>query len=80
MAETSPFNINLMKTLRTPQQVRESINNRTFLNLDKIPVIVTIPFSKRKQDLGVQFWTKKMINKGEVVNSDNTVSRFVELY
>ena len=69
-----------MTTLRTPQQVREGMNNKTFPSSDRIPVIVTIPFSKRKQDLGVQFWTKEMISKGESLNTDNTVSKFVELY
>lgn len=69
-----------MTTLRTPQQVREGMNNKTFSISDRTPVIVTIPVSKRKQDLGVQFWTNEMIEKGESLNTDNTVSKFVELY
>ncbi len=71
-----------MKTVRTPQQVREGMKNTKidFSKFSRIPVIVTLPVSKGVQDLGIQFWTKEMIAKGESVNPDNTISKFVELY
>lgn len=69
-----------MKTLRTASQVREGLNNKFFSISDRTPVIVTIPVSKRKQDLGVQFWTNEAIATGESINSDGTVSKFIELY
>lgn len=70
-----------MITVRTPQQVREGANFKKFEKAnDRIAVIVTIPFSKRKQDLGIQFWTEEMIREVSSKNADGTISKFVELY
>lgn len=70
-----------MKTLRAPQQVRKGAGFKKFDNANgRTAVIVTIPVSKRKQDLGIQFWTKGQIEAGQSANSDSSVSRFVEIY
>jgi hypothetical protein len=70
-----------MKTLRTPQQVREDINFKKLPSEgNRIPVIVTIPISARKQDLGVQFWTKLEIINGFSKNSDGSISYYRENY
>jgi len=70
-----------METIKTPQQLREGLNHKTFnLPYGRTAVIATIPFSETQQDLGVQFWDTQTLKKGEKVNSDGTVSKFVELY
>jgi hypothetical protein len=70
-----------MKTLRTPQQVREDINFKKLPSEgNRTPVIVTIPISARKQDLGVQFWTKLEIINGFSKNSDGSISYYRENY
>ena len=70
-----------MKTLRTPSEVRKGMNNKVLVEENgRIPAIVTIPISSRKQDLGVQFWTKENIEEGFVQNTDQTISKFIELY
>lgn len=69
-----------MTTIRTSNELRQEMNNKVFSSSLRIPVIVTIPFSKRKQDLGLQFWTKEMIANGNSINTDGTISKFVELY
>jgi hypothetical protein len=69
-----------MTTTRTTEQLREDMNYKKLPSGDRIAVIVTVPFSKRKQDLGVQFWTKEMIQEGYSTNTDNTISKFVEIY
>lgn len=70
-----------METIRTPQQVREGLNNKTFsLPIGRTAVIATMPFSDTQCDLGVQFWDAETLKKGEKVNSDGTISKFVEFY
>jgi hypothetical protein len=70
-----------MKTIRTSSQVREGLNNKSFSESNGLTaVIVTIPFSSKKQDLGVQFWSDSDLSNGFVINTDSTVSRFVDIY
>jgi len=54
-----------MKTLQTVEQVRSGASKLTCSN-NRLPVIVTIPLSKRKQDLGIQFWTPEQITSKQV--------------
>jgi hypothetical protein len=70
-----------MKTIRTASQVREGINNKSFsLENGLTAVIATIPFSSRKEDLGIQFWNAEILAKGFSVNVDGSISRLVEIY
>jgi hypothetical protein len=70
----------IMRTLRTVSEVRNGNGNRTLNGNGRTPVIVTIPVSARKQDLGIQFWTKENIEEGQITNPDNTISKLVEIY
>jgi hypothetical protein len=44
----------------------------------RIAVIVSTPYSARKAHYGVQFWTPEMIEARTSVNTDKTVSTFIE--
>ena len=66
-----------MKTTNTIAEVRQGNNKLTATN-EMFPVIVLTPYSARKQQYGIQFWTAIMISKGTSVNTDGSVSKFVE--
>jgi len=44
----------------------------------RIAVIVSTPYIARKANYGVQFWTPEMIEAGKSVNTDRTISTFIE--
>jgi hypothetical protein len=68
-----------MKTDNTIKEVRES-GKKLFKNgNNRIPVIVLTEYSKNKGTYGIQFWTNNMINIGTSVNTDKTISSFIEI-
>ena len=70
-----------MKTLTTPAQVREGMNHKELTPFNgRVAVISVTKISKRKQCMGVQFWTAEQIEQGSIKNTDGTTSKFVELY
>jgi len=72
-------NLEIMKTINTIQGVREdNAKAAGFLN-GRQAVIVTLPISARQFQYGVQFWTELQIVQKQVINSDNSISKFVEV-
>lgn len=70
-----------MKTIRTTSEVRKNLNGKIFLlSNGTTAVIATIPFSTKKQDLGIQFWNESDLKKEFIVNTDGTISKLVEIY
>ena len=67
-----------MKATNTIKEVRKSSLKITKESNGRIAVIVLTPYSARKADYGIQFWTPEMIENGTSKNSDNTVSTFIE--
>ena len=67
-----------MKTTNTIAEVRVSKNKLSATN-GLFPVIVLTPYSAKKQQYGVQFWTPAMISIGTSVNTDGSVSKFIEI-
>jgi hypothetical protein len=68
-----------MKAQNTIQEVRNSSAKISKEGNGRIAVIVETPFSSRKSVYGVQFWTKEMIELGTTENTDNTISKFIEI-
>ena len=68
-----------MKAQNTIQEVRNSSTKISKESNGRTSVIVETPYSARKSVYGVQFWTREMIAAGVAKNTDNTVSRFVEI-
>jgi hypothetical protein len=76
--EASPKRI---KRLRTVKELRDGISRKNFEGEDEmIPVISTLQVSDTEQDLGIQFWTRKEIQRGQVTLAEGTTSHFVELF
>ena len=68
-----------MKVQNTIQQVRNSSTKISKESNCRISVIVETPYSTIKSVYGVKFWTKEMIETGMSKNTDNTVSKFIEI-
>ena len=67
-----------MKATNTIQQIIEESSNIERIVNDRIAVIVLTNFSARKAIYGVQFWTSEMISNGQSINTDNTISRYIQ--
>ena len=67
-----------MKTNNTVNEVRNSGLKLTKESNGRIAVIVLTPYSARKANYGIQFWTPEMIEVGTSKNTDNTTSIFIE--
>lgn len=67
-----------MTTTNTAAQVREESSKISREVNGRAAVIVCTGISARKAYYGVQFWTPEMIAAGSSVNTDRTVSVFVE--
>ncbi len=63
---------------RNASQVRHAHMNVPAITNDRVAVIVTTKLSARKSIMGVQFWTREMIEAKTSTNSDRTVSTFIE--
>jgi hypothetical protein len=68
-----------MKAINTIQEVRENNQKAAGFSNGRHAVIVTLPISARRFQYGVQFWTLEQIEKGQSINSDNSISKFVEV-
>lgn len=68
-----------MKTINSIEEIRNESSkiSRTITN-NRFAVIVLTPFSKTKQQYGVQFWTNEMIECGVSENSDKSKSTYCE--
>lgn len=65
----------------TVKDVRDGVSKRKMKSTsDSFPVIVKTEYDKNKFTHGVQFWSKKNIEKGSVKNDDGTKSKFVEFF
>lgn len=67
-----------MKSNNTINEVRESGLKITKEINGRIAVIVLTPYSARKSNYGIQFWTPQMIEIGTSKNTDNTTSTLIE--
>ena len=67
-----------MKANNTVNEVRDSGLKLTKESNGRIAVIVLTPYSTRKANYGIQFWTPEMIEVGTSKNTDNTTSTFIE--
>jgi hypothetical protein len=68
-----------MKAINTIQEVRENNAKAAGFSNGRHAVIVTLPISARRFQYGVQFWTELQIVQKQVINSDNSISKFVEM-
>jgi hypothetical protein len=68
-----------MKINNTIAEVRKSSSKISKNSIDRIAVIVLIPYSARRADYGIQFWTPELIKTGVSINTDKTKSIFVEI-
>ncbi len=67
-----------MKATNTISEVRESATKVTKKVNGRIAVIVLTPYTKRKANYGIQFWTPEMIAAGTAQNTDSTTSTYIE--
>ena len=67
-----------MKTINTIQETRKNNQKAVGFSNGRQAVVVTLPILNLKFQYGVQFWTPEQIEKGESINSDNSISKFVE--
>jgi len=67
-----------MKANNTISETRQSGAKLTKESNGRTAVIVLTPYSARKANYGIQFWTPEMIAAGTAKNSDNTISTFIE--
>lgn len=67
-----------MKATNTINEVRESGLKLTKESNGRIAVIVLTPYSARKANYGIQFWTSEMIKLRYSKNTDNSISTYIE--
>jgi len=67
-----------MKINNTITEVRKSGNRLLKKSNSRISVIVLTPYSTTNANYGIQFWTTEMIKIGTSINTDNTISTFIE--
>lgn len=68
-----------MKAINTINEVRAESSKISKNGNGRTAVIVETPFSANKSIYGVQFWTVEMIDKQTAINTDKSISTFIQI-